>query len=80
MTVPGYPPDPRWSGRAACLDADPDLFFPGPDQSAAPALELCAACGVQDRCLHYAVSIGETYGIWGGMTASRRRRLMQQGA
>lgn len=67
-----------WPQRAACLEADPMLFFPGPDESSIPALQLCARCAVKDRCLQYALSVGETYGIWGGMTASGRRRLQHQ--
>lgn len=70
----------RWSQAAACLDADPGLFFPGPTQSAAPALQICAKCAVEEHCLQYALAIDEPYGIWGGMTASRRRRLLSRGA
>ena len=69
-----------WPRRAACTTADPGLFFPGPDQSAVPALALCAQCGVRVRCLQYALALDEAYGIWGGMTASGRRRLQRRGA
>ena len=37
-------PSPRWRDRAACLGADPDLFFPQRGESAEPAREICAQC------------------------------------
>lgn len=74
-------PDPLiWQWSAACADADPTLFFPGPHDSAVPALRLCATCVVKQRCLQAGMAMDAGYGIWGGMTASGRRRLGQVGA
>jgi WhiB family redox-sensing transcriptional regulator len=65
---------------AACLTADPDLFFP-PDGERGPArdardvmaLAVCAACPVLEQCRRHALSARETYGIWGGTTEDERR-------
>jgi WhiB family redox-sensing transcriptional regulator len=68
----------NWRDDAACLDADPDLFFPvgttGPalgqiDQ----AKRICRACPVRERCLAWALELGAAAGIWGGTTEDERR-------
>jgi WhiB family transcriptional regulator, redox-sensing transcriptional regulator len=69
---------PDWRLRAACLDADPELFFP--EGTSGPALEeaarakvVCAGCLVQARCLDWALANGVAFGIWGGRTEQERR-------
>jgi WhiB family transcriptional regulator, redox-sensing transcriptional regulator len=68
-------PPPHWRGRAACLGADPDLFFPQRGESAEPAREICARCPVREACLDYALRNAITYGIWGGLPERERRAL-----
>ena len=51
----------------ACWGADPDLFFPLPNESADPAKAICAACAVRAECLALAQARGEQFGIWGGV-------------
>jgi WhiB family redox-sensing transcriptional regulator len=75
---PSAPAD--WRSRAACRDADPDLFFPegtaGPAlQTAERAKRLCGACPVQARCLDWALDHHAAFGIWGGLTEGERREL-----
>jgi WhiB family redox-sensing transcriptional regulator len=69
-----------WRSRAACRDADPDLFFP--EGAAGPALRtaeqakrLCETCPVQVRCLDWALDHHAAFGIWGGLTEGERRDL-----
>ncbi|WP_405866149.1 WhiB family transcriptional regulator [Streptomyces sp. NBC_00005] len=69
-----------WSGRAACLREDPDLFFP--IGSSGPTLiqideakAVCRRCPVVKQCLNWAVRVGQVEGIWGGMTESERRAM-----
>jgi WhiB family redox-sensing transcriptional regulator len=68
----------RWTLRAACLHADPELFFPevlgaiGADRTS-QAKQFCAGCPVRDKCLGWALGTGEAYGIWGGTTPDERR-------
>lgn len=56
------------------------MFFPiGPAGPAlaqiAEAKAVCARCPVREACLGFALSTGQNYGIWGGLTAGERRNL-----
>ncbi|MGH8934346.1 MAG: WhiB family transcriptional regulator [Egibacteraceae bacterium] len=89
MTSAGStPPPPRadrrpWQSRAACLDADVELFFPiGTTELALDQIErakaTCARCEVRVQCLEWAIQTRQHSGIWGGQTAEERhatRRL-----
>ena len=71
-----------WRDDAACLQADPDLFFPvgtaGPAlRQVAEARRVCLACPVRVPCLQWALSQGVSSGIWGGTTEEERRALRQ---
>jgi WhiB family transcriptional regulator, redox-sensing transcriptional regulator len=74
-----------WRDNAACLHADPDLFFPiGP---AGPALRqvdqakrICLACPVRTPCLKWALGQGMLSGVWGGTTEEERRAIRQAAA
>ena len=72
-----------WRERAACRGEDPELFFPigstGPalDQIA-EAKEVCGRCPVREACLDFALSTGQAYGIWGGLTEDERRSLRRR--
>jgi WhiB family transcriptional regulator, redox-sensing transcriptional regulator len=70
----------NWRVRAACRQADPELFFPegtaGPAQRAAEqAKRVCGRCLVQARCLNWALDHATAFGIWGGLTEDERRDL-----
>lgn len=54
-----------WRNRAACRNADPELFFPLTWAGAAPALAMCWNCPVDSQCEAYADAIGAE-GVWGG--------------
>ena len=62
----------------ACAAADPDLFFPLPGESTAPARAICASCPVRAACLERARARGERYGIWGGVDLSAEARTARQ--
>jgi WhiB family transcriptional regulator, redox-sensing transcriptional regulator len=71
--------------RAACRDADPELFFPlgtGPLARAQfrRAKNVCQRCEVQDPCLGWALSSGQQEGVWGGLDPDERRALRQRDA
>ena len=72
-TLQGDVPD--WQSRANCMGVDPDLFFPERGASTREAKEVCRGCVVQDDCLEYALTNGEKFGIWGGLSERERRRL-----
>lgn len=82
--------DISWMADGACVDEDPDLFFPDPGANRPPARarKLCEGCPVRDRCLSYAVE-NKQFGVWGGTTekqrevirtvrANNRRRVIEQ--
>jgi WhiB family transcriptional regulator, redox-sensing transcriptional regulator len=69
----------NWRAASACLNADPDMFFPVAVGTAASsqvsrALRMCQACPVKQQCLDFAVQSGEKEGIWGGTTPEERVR------
>jgi WhiB family transcriptional regulator, redox-sensing transcriptional regulator len=76
---------PAWHAKAACADADPDLFYPESRKSlaeeltaAAPALAYCARCSVRRRCLDDALAHetdGSRFGVWGGTVPKQRAAL-----
>jgi len=74
-----------WQARAACRDADTEAFF-NPDYlrgrnkraREAAAKAICADCPVREACLAWALYLGETHGIWGGMTPAERAGLAPQ--
>lgn len=66
-----------WQDRAACLDADPELFYAPGDWDHAPARAAaaktwCATCPVRTECLDDALRGDDKHGIRGGMTPTER--------
>jgi WhiB family transcriptional regulator, redox-sensing transcriptional regulator len=74
------PAERRWQERANCLGVDPDLFFPERGASTKEAKAVCRGCEVRVDCLEYALSHGEKFGIWGGLSERERRRVRRQRA
>jgi WhiB family redox-sensing transcriptional regulator len=72
--------DRRWQERANCLGVDPDLFFPERGASTREAKSVCRGCEVRLECLEYALSHGEKFGIWGGLSERERRRVRRERA
>jgi WhiB family transcriptional regulator, redox-sensing transcriptional regulator len=74
-----------WRDRAACLEADPELFFPigntGPAiMQIEEAKAVCRTCPVIDTCLKWALEIGQDAGVWGGLSGDERRALKRRNA
>ncbi|MET8471326.1 WhiB family transcriptional regulator [Streptomyces sp. NPDC004856] len=72
----------EWLDRAACVDEDPELFFPvgttGPSvQDEQAAKEVCDRCPVITECLGWAVATGQTTGVWGGTSETERASLLR---
>lgn len=69
-----------WRDQARCRGVDPKVFHPAEEDEAAAdaAKAICALCPVVDSCLEFAVSAREKDGVWGGLTARERRRLIRQ--
>lgn len=65
--------DENWRARAACLQTDPDTFFPEKGGRPTEAKKICKTCLVKEQCLQEAFA-GDEYGIWGGTTETERRK------
>lgn len=74
-----------WRARSACLQVNPELFFPvgstGPAVSQVDQAKLvCQRCEVQRVCLEWALEEKQDHGVWGGMTEDERRSLRRRTA
>ena len=74
-----------WRHKAACLDEDPELFFPVGNTGPAllqieEAKTVCRSCEVVDVCLKWAIESGQDAGVWGGMSEDERRALKRRNA
>jgi WhiB family redox-sensing transcriptional regulator len=74
-----------WRHQAACLNEDPELFFPvgntGPAlMQIAEAKKVCRVCPVREACLQWALDAGQDHGVWGGMSEDERRALRRRAA
>lgn len=70
----------EWRQRAACLNEDPELFFP--DGTTGTAFEqtqrakaVCRNCAVIKQCLQWALDHNQDAGIWGGLSEEERRNI-----
>jgi WhiB family transcriptional regulator, redox-sensing transcriptional regulator len=84
---PGFPasigPLPAWRDKAACLDIDPERFFPvGTTGRALEQIEeakaVCRSCPVISQCLAWALETAQHDGVWGGTSEEERRRLRRR--
>jgi WhiB family redox-sensing transcriptional regulator len=73
------PEDESWKELALCAQTDPEAFFPDNGSSVRDAKRICLSCGVQDRCLDYALTNEESYGVWGGLS-ERERHILSRAA
>lgn len=74
-----------WRDRAACLQQNPELFFPvGFTEAAHFQLErakrVCADCPVREECLQWALKLGLDHGVWGGASEEERRSIKRRAA
>jgi len=67
-----------WRELARCRGVDPLVFHPVNEDDADEAKSICELCPVQDACLEYAIAAREKDGVWGGLTARERRRVIRR--
>ena len=72
----GY--DLEWQDKANCTGANDNLFFPERGASTRTAKGICRECQVRVECLEFAITTGEKFGIWGGMSERERRRVRKE--
>lgn len=72
-----------WLNRAACRDADPELFYSRNPAEQRQAVAICARCPVPGDCLRDAIVTERAKHTWigirAGLTAVTRRRLVTLG-
>lgn len=67
----------QWREHAACV-GNFDLFFEDHKRTVVnKAKAFCKTCPVRLECLEHAIKNDER-GIWGGMTANERRKLIRK--
>lgn len=74
-----------WRNQSACLDEEPELFFPiGNTGLALVQIEqgkaVCRRCEVIEDCLSWAIQSGQTAGVWGGMSEDERTARRRKAA
>lgn len=73
--------DSSWFALGACRGEDPNTFFPARKEpwKVKAAKEICSRCPVSEKCLEWAIYHNERDGVWGGVSA-RKRRLLRRDA
>ncbi|MGV0384398.1 WhiB family transcriptional regulator [Corynebacterium sp. 22_2729] len=89
MPQPSQLPGPasstwEWQLHGACRGADSSVFFhPDGERGRARAMRehrakaICRECPVIEQCRNHALSVGEPYGIWGGLSESERDAILR---
>jgi WhiB family redox-sensing transcriptional regulator len=67
--------DQSWKQIGLCRGVDPDLFFPERGGDVRTPKAICQQCVIQERCLEFALTNAEKFGIWGGKSERERRHL-----
>ncbi|MEV6683158.1 WhiB family transcriptional regulator [Streptomyces erythrochromogenes] len=77
-----------WQAEAVCREVGSEPFFGSAEEEGRrgrkerdrQAKSLCGSCPVVEACLHHALATHEPHGVWGGLTAHERRRLLTPAA
>lgn len=67
---------PEWTKDALCAQIDPDFWFPEQGEPTKAPKRVCMVCPVRVECLEYSIDHKIPNGIWGGLSALERRRLI----
>lgn len=78
--------DDAWQVKAACRGPQALVFFPPStferkdekQDRERRAKAICSTCAVKQPCLDYALRIREPHGIWGGLSESERKRILEK--
>jgi WhiB family redox-sensing transcriptional regulator len=72
-----------WMEEGECLRESPELFYPTEHgrtaediKSLKVAKAICHECPVEEECLRYALRHEMEWGVWGGLSAKERRRIL----
>lgn len=73
-----------WQSRGRCRQLGPDIFFPedagrlGLRAREEAAKRICRECPVLTLCRDHALTMRETHGVWGAMSAADRARHLDR--
>jgi WhiB family redox-sensing transcriptional regulator len=74
-----------WQMHGVCRGVDSSIFFhPDGERGRARlaretrAKAMCRRCPVIAQCRAHALAVGESYGIWGGLSESERELLLKR--
>jgi len=71
--------DTDWRAQARCRDYDPDIFHPEGktelQRRSLAAISICNRCPVMIACRNWALTKGEKFGVWGGMSEIDREEF-----
>lgn len=74
-----------WRTLGACATEDPETFFhPEGERGLVrqrrveAAKEICGRCPFAAKCLDYAITTGQEYGVWGGVGEDERILLIRR--
>jgi WhiB family redox-sensing transcriptional regulator len=74
-----------WQEQSNCKNVDSDLFFLEPllrgkqkREKERKAKAICKGCPVVNECLRHAMKTPEYFGVWGGMTADERLKILEK--
>lgn len=72
-----------WQIKGACREVGVDTFFNPENERGrakrlreAAAKAVCAECVVVQKCLDWALSVREPYGVWGGTSPADREAIL----
>ncbi|UWZ37905.1 WhiB family transcriptional regulator [Dactylosporangium roseum] len=64
--------------RPACATAGVDMYpAPSDDLGTARAVAVCDTCQIRQACADGALARREQWGVWGGLTETRRRSMFR---
>lgn len=72
----GFGQVPDWYDDALCSQTDPERFYPEKGGSTREARKVCGRCDVREQCLEFALDNRERFGIWGGVSERKRRKIL----
>lgn len=67
--------DYQWADSALCAQVGGDLWYPEEGCLGNDAKSVCKVCPVSAECLEFALINNEKFGIWGGVSPSKRKLM-----
>ena len=66
-----------WHEQGVCQSVDPEQWFLEGTGKWAPCFTICTTCPVKRECLKQSFDEAAEFGVWGGLSATRRIQLLK---